>query len=499
MPTRYYLTASRRIIPAILGFVLLFVGCTGPATPQGTLPPTKIPTATSRPPTLTAVRTWPPTPTGRSAPAATRTRLPTNTPGGVTVSPQGEKVSLWYLPSFRAAELGDEMPFLVNEFNRTNTWGVTLDATPFHDAAALSEAVKQASAAGGLPDMLMGHTYELVSWDAGGRVLADLTPYVSDPAWGLSADEEADFYSVFWDHEAVNGKRLGLPFQRTAVALYYNVTWAAALGFDRPPETPEDFGQQACAAAQANQSDADETNDGTGGYLVSADAVTLAGWVYAFGGEIAQPGGSGYQFDTTETTDALEFLRGLQDQGCAWASPDTSPETEFAARRALFRLGGTSTLDVQQGAFKLAGRADQWTVIPFPSPEGQPVMSVYGVSLAVVKSTPEGHLAAWLAARWLAAPENQARWIWSYGGFPTRASTSNYLDDYAGLHPQWQAMLDLWLYAREEPTLPSWRIARWAVDDAAAQLFAPDFEMEQIPAMLETLDEILAEINVQIR
>jgi len=412
---------------------------------------------------------------------------------------QGSTVRLWYVPAPQAAALGDEMAFLVNEFNHVNPWGIHLDGLAFPDASALAQAVKQASTLGGLPDVLLGHTYELVSWDADGRLLADLTPYLADPQWGLSADEQADFYSVFWNHEVVNGKRLALPFQRNAVALFYNQGWAQALGFAAPPQTPAELERQACAAAQANRLDDDPANDGRGGLFLSSETVMLTSWIHAFGGEITQPDGSGYRFDTPQAEKALTFLRRLQDKSCAWLASEISPADGFASRQALFRLGSSSELDAQIGAMKLAANRDAWTVIPFPSADSQPVMSVYGVSLAVVKSTAQTQLAAWLVARWLAEPANQARWIWSYGGFPTRASTQRQIGDYITARPQWQAMLELWLYAREEPLLPSWRVARWSVQDAALRLFAPNFSLADIPPLLDNLDRVTSEIHVQIR
>ena len=44
---------------------------------------------------------------------------------------------------------------------------------------------------------------------------------------------------------------------------------------------------------------------------------------------------------------------------------------------------------------------------------------------------------------------------------------------------------------RFEPALGSWGIARWVFGDTIEELFAPDFEQDQIPALLEKLEETL--------
>jgi len=113
----------------------------------------------------------------------------------------------------------------------------------------------------------------------------DLNPYANDPIWGFSRQEQADFYPAFWEHDLSDGKRLGVPAQRSGQLLLYNTTWARQLGFDAPPPHPKQFKEQACTAAQANLADEEAGNDGTGGWMISAEYPVMLSWIYAFGGE----------------------------------------------------------------------------------------------------------------------------------------------------------------------------------------------------------------------
>jgi ABC-type glycerol-3-phosphate transport system substrate-binding protein len=205
----------------------------------------------------------------------------------------------------------------------------------------LSESVRAAQEDGGLPDLVTSYLYQAQAWEteesgpqagqakgrsqgAGtpGEVLVELDPYVDDPVWGFSPEEQSDFYPAYWEQDVVDGRRLGIPAQRSAQFLYYNLSWAEELGFDEPPATPEQFRRQACTAAEANQQDDDPDNDLTGGWIISTHYATVSAWIHAFGGEIARANASGsggsYQFDTPEAEESLRFLRDLHDQGCAW-------------------------------------------------------------------------------------------------------------------------------------------------------------------------------------
>jgi multiple sugar transport system substrate-binding protein len=387
---------------------------------------------------------------------------------------------------------GSALQSLVADFNAQNEWGIRVNS---HYAGTFDEQYASVLAALDTPeqpDIVVGYIYQALGWDANDKVV-DLNPYLNDPTWGMGPASE-DFFTAFWDTDVVEGKRLGIPALRTGQYLFYNQTWAEELGFNTAPSTTTQFRQQACAAAEANQQDDDRENDGTGGYILSTDYSVILAWIAGFGGDVVTSQSSGYQFDTRAVQDTFRFLRDLFDRGCAWLPEDQLPDTDFANRRGLF--ASSSLLDVPEQfyTFSQTTNRDGWTLIPYPSNQGSPVVDVYGPSFVGLKSSPEKELASWLFIRWLAEPENQIRLTAATSSLPLRGEAQQLMEANP-LSPQWQAAVDAIQSARPEPAFHSWLNVRWAVSDAATQLFRYYFTIDQIPTLIELLDNTAKELH----
>jgi multiple sugar transport system substrate-binding protein/sn-glycerol 3-phosphate transport system substrate-binding protein len=387
---------------------------------------------------------------------------------------------------------------MVDEFNRQNEWGLAVVPTYQDGYDELFEQVSIEQENGVAPDIVVSYLHQALVWDAE-YGLADLTSYVGDPVWGLPG-AGADYYPVFWEQDHLDGRRLGIPAQRSGQLLFYNATWARELGFDAAPHTPDAFADQACAAANANQQDADPDNDGTGGWIIDTDYPAVLGWLYAFDAQIVQgrigSARTSYRFDAPEVEEALNFLRGMYDDGCAWISESALPYDEFADRKALFVVGSVIDIPEQMEALRTAGGHDRWTVIPFPSAMGQSAFAVYGPSFYILTSSAERQLAGWELIKWLSVPERQARLVEATGSFPLRASMLDDLVEYSERYPQWfEAVDELTRSARTEPQLASWRIVRWTLSDAATQLFRSYFTIEQVPELIRFWDSTAAELH----
>jgi len=434
-----------------------------------------------------------PTPRSYTAtPAVTKTPTPTPAP----VSPLGvdtddlkdTSVQFWHTWSDKSGEVLDQ---LVEEFNSQNEWGIRVQATTQGSLDEMYANVHAAINRKEAPDLVVGYLYQALDWDEEWE-LADLNEYVDDPVWGLRRAEQDDFYAAFWDHDQSGDRRIGIPAQRSGQLIYYNSTWAEELGFSELPSTPEQFGRQACTAARANLDDENPDNDGTGGWIISTNYSAILGWMYAFGAEVAPSPGSksadrGYNFEVQAVEEALTFLRELYDDGCAWLPENQYPNEDFATRRGLFATDSVTGIPYQQAAFDQVGNPDRWTVIPFPSPTGEPTASIYGPSFEILSSTPEEQLAAWLFVKWLVSPQNQARLIEATNAYPLRVSILEQLPGNGNLPPQWMAAADGLPFARSEPALRSWHIVRWAVSDAATQLFRYYFTIQQVPELVAFL------------
>ena len=377
---------------------------------------------------------------------------------------------------------------LVESFNESNECGITV--TPLNQGGYddIRDKMNAGIATGELPGLVVGYQNDQAFYALAGG-LADMNQYIDDATWGLTAEEKADFYPGFLEqgvHGAFGGQRLGFPPNRSMEMLYYNQTWLEELGYDGAPTTPDEFKEMACAAAEAN-------GDGTGGYILRDDASAVASWAMAFGGSVQSADGTGYTYSDEALVEAMTFLKGMYDEGCAYFFTEGYPNTEFAARRAIFAQGSSSGLpfyasDIATVAEENGTDPDVWGVTAVPHTTADPVQNVYGGDVMIPATTPEEQLAAWYFIKWFTTPEIQAEWVKISNYFPTRASVADYLADYQAENPQWATALNLLPYGTYEPQLISYQSVR----DAAQSAFN---EIMQGADAQTVLDDLTVEAN----
>jgi multiple sugar transport system substrate-binding protein len=409
-------------------------------------------------------------------------------PSPAMEAPEGETVVFWHVWYSEPVKSG--MQAVVDEFNATNEWGITVEALDQGNYSDVEDLMNAAIQSGDLPNLVVAYGNALANWHSV-EVLADLNEYIDDPDWGFTDADKADFYPAAYNSTiAEDGTRFGFPISQSAEVLFYNSTWGQELGFDAPPASSEEFMEQACAATAANAEDDDPDNDGTGGYVLYAGASQVMAWLFAFGGDILNAEGTGYNTSSPELQAVAEFLKGIWDEGCAFPT-ESYPNPEFATRKALIVSSSTVGLPYQLAAFEDAGTTDEeWMFMPFPGPDGVAVNS-YLQSVGMVKSTPEKQLATWLFLKYFTSPEGQAKWIEASAYYPTRASTNDLLEAYAAENPQWASGLQLVEYGEVEPALPSWATVRRDIQDSFAAILQGT--LDQIPTILSDLDAAAAE------
>ena len=471
-------------------FTLILVGCSKDSNQIDTTITKAAPTST----VLPSPRSYTPTPSITNTPTATPT--PESPLGIDPADLDGVSIDFWHS---WPGEAGTIINDLVDEFNMNNQWGIQAQVAYQGGSDDIYHNVLDAIDEKQPPDLAVGYLFQALAWDSEWE-LVNLKSYVDDPVWGLTGEEQADFYPVFWEYDVSGGRRLGLPAQRTGQVLYYNTTWAEELGFSSPPSTPEEFAQQACAAARANQNDEDPENDGTGGLFTFTNYSAVLGLMAAFGADVTPVQSNSttegaYDFDNTEVEASFSFLRSLYEDGCAWISDNQYPETDLASRRSLLAADSFSAVPIHQEAFRQAGSGDQWTLIPFPSPLEEPAINVYGPSFEILSSTPEEQLAAWLLVKWLVIPENQARLVGANRTFPLQKSVFKINQESGSPDPQMEAAVVLLASAHSEPAFASWKLVRWAVSDAATQLFRFYFTLDQLPDMVAFLHQTANDLH----
>jgi ABC-type glycerol-3-phosphate transport system substrate-binding protein len=462
---------------------LLLLFLTGCQTPAISAPKT----TTAQP---AATRTAAPLATHVSTPVLTAT--PASPLGVAQAQLKGMDVQFWYS--------GDDtfiqaMKARVAAFDSGNPWGIQVEGKPFGSPGAITDQVGAAMTADQRPDVVLSFPEVALSWENGEPLLTDLNPYITDPVWGLTAAEQADFPAGWWAEESDATRRLGLPAFQTAQTLLYNHTWAAELGFTQPPANPQDFQTQVCAAAKVLAKDSDLENNGKGGWIASPDLLTDLDWISAFDGSLTPDAKTGYTLTQPQLLNTFTFLSSLFTKNCAWTSKTVDPGQAFAARQALIISAAIEDIPLQEAAFTAAKNKDEWTALPFPGKDGQPVFFASGPSYLLMQKDPARQLAGWLFMRWMDSPENQAALSQSTGVYPARLSAQAALKAYAGKHPQWALGLSWLADAHYPPARQDWTRVAPIVEDAIGQLYSTTTKPLQPEVVVNLLVTSIQEVG----
>jgi ABC-type glycerol-3-phosphate transport system substrate-binding protein len=430
-----------------------------------------------------------PTSKGTRTPSATSSTPSRTQPSVPGIDLRGVGIELWHPWYGAEASLIESQ---TAEFNKGNEWGITVRTRGHTSFTELYNALTEALPGKEGPDVVIALSEHAVAWDTDGYVV-DLTSYIANPSYGLGNDVLEDFPKVFLDQDNVDGRQLGLPAQRTAHLIIYNVSWAQELGFDDPPMTAQDFREQACAAHAALLRDDDPANDARGGWLVRTDAMTFLSWMMAFDGDVLD--GSGYRFLSPRNLEATVFLKQMYDDGCGWlGTGGGTPAAAFTDRQALFGTAPMEELSEMGRAMATAENTDDWTVLSFPG-EVRPGLIIRGSSFVMLQSTSKEQLAAWLFMSWMLEPEQQEKWVEVTGLFPLRSSLEVALDDYARTHPQWEAALRLVPDGRAQPHLASWRQVRVMIGDGFDAMFRADTPAGRVAEILAIMDRTARDLS----
>ena len=380
---------------------------------------------------------------------------------------------------------------LVNEFNRSNEWGITVEAASVGGDEVLYEQGRQMLSGGSMPDIVAINPYYAQRLD-GDYFWMDVTPYMQDAEWGISDDALNAIPAVYFEQSQVGERLMGLPFGMSATALYYNVTWARELGFSEIPTTPEGLEAQACAAADALLMDSDFENNGTGGMPIYANAESVFAWYTAFGGMLA-PETAVASFNNQAASESFDYIKTMFDESCAWDPRLPTPYDYFARRLALVYPGSLKTFEAQKSAMDRSGNTDEWAMIPFPTVDGQGTFLVDGYALVITVAKPETQLASWLFTRWLSSPAAQqvfadASYLW-----PLQSEITMMMDEMTQRAPQWDDLITSLDLAQSAPAYPAWVMDRMVLEDAFYQyLFGYQPVLTDI---LTSLDATILELS----
>ena len=371
-----------------------------------------------------------------------------------TPTPEGEIV-FWhhYADETRA----DFWQTMADEFNAAHPENMPVRAEFFPSYDHQHDAILSALLNGNPPDVAFVQNYHARLYQLS-DALVDLSPLL------MEADMRDEQY-------------LGFPLTRSATALYVNMDALTAYGLDDAPVTRADFALATCAFHEGR---------GWGDVRLVAppgfDFPRDASFLMALGPhEIVED--DAFDFDTDHWHNTFNFLLDLQSRGCMSTHITTRAEMQnrFASGQTLFYIDSSSARPFVEAAI-----ADYFAepfaleVLPIPSDLSGPVSLWSGPSLSIFRSSPEKEAAVWEWVRWLAQPEQVARWAEVNHAFPTRNDV-----DYS---PEYEPFVNAeWM---GEPNFAGYDLIRDEIIFAALDIFAGESPSARLQSLTETANQI---------
>ncbi|NDJ54582.1 MAG: extracellular solute-binding protein, partial [Chloroflexi bacterium] len=407
-----------------------------------------------------------------------------------SVDPSGQNIVFWYQHSGGREESLQE---IIADYNESNEFGITVEGQFQGGYGEIYEKMNLILGTDEVPNLVVAYGNQAATYRLVEGSLVDINEFLASPRWGLSEEDQADFFQSFLDSDIspIDGFRLGFPPNRSMEVMYYNVEWLAelsesgAISFDGPPQTPEQFQEAACAAVENPFSAATGDTSASIGYQLSYDASRFASWTFAHGGEVFADGQ--YTYNSEAAVEAMTFLQGLYAEGCAGPIAERfGDQANFGQGITLFTVGSSSGIPFYQSAVA-EGAQFEWSVAAIPHTTSEPVQNIYGASVSIPATTPEQELASWLFMKYYTSPEVQAKWAQDSNYFPVRASVAEGLSDYIESFPPYGAAFELLQFGTVEPQVPGYDEVRTEAETAMVRITEAQ---EDVVTVLDELTEL---------
>ncbi len=351
------------------------------------------------------------------------------------VDPTGQSIVYWHQYQDKSAQ-GDTMAALVDDFNKTNEYGITVTASYQGNYNAIGELVNAGITSGELPNLVAGYANAAASY-AQDNSVADLKPYIESEKWGLGATPDINQGLLAADTSA-DGMVLAFPNQSSAQVFAYNSTLLKSQGIDAPPTTVDEFKADACKVANATGANGEDLQ----GYAVTTDASAFESWVASMGGAIYHD--SKFDFGSDAVMNTLQMYHDLYAQGCAYIPAEQyGDQTDFNNGVLPFYITSSAGFTFILSGFDKSGVKADWGVQTFPHTDGNEIIQAFAPSIIVMTSTPEKQLASWMFLKYLASPAAAQKWSEGTGYFnpvpSTAAALSTSTNFAAGLAPYFNA------------------------------------------------------------
>lgn len=427
----------------------------------------------------------PPTITPTSKPLPTVT--PTILLGDQRSIAKDQVITFWHSYSLNTSSL---VKSLIAEFNRENSDGIHVDVKAFYTDDQLQNALAEIIDQKDMPDVIMGETALLNSLDGDGSI-PDLVNYVSDPRIGLAGEQQKAIGAKDWETVTHQNKVVGVPAQKEAFFLLYDLSWAKELGFDEAPQTFPEFTRQTKAALDFNITQKDKSYHGTGGWLINWQSSSALAWM---GPEFIIPE-DGQTFNQPILVKTYAELKNAQLANEIWLGINPDPIPYFANRQALFVSASSRDLAEMLIHLSVLKMKDAWSLIPYPQFSASKSSFTRGSAYGLLSKEMEDQMAGWLFIQWMMQPDRQAFIGAHEYTIPVDQMAVDKLNDYSTETAILDQLVKLSTDSHYLSTSRNWFITESILTDGFRQLFQPETTLDQISGIITEMDRTYTEYH----
>jgi sn-glycerol 3-phosphate transport system substrate-binding protein len=316
--------------------------------------------------------------------------------------PEPVTITFWYA---LGGSRGQLLQAMINEFNATNPYNITVEATYSGNYGETAQKTIAALESGDLPNGGLIPAGPLWTCREGNFLIEE---YINGPE-GINMD---DYWPVLWDYNKYEGHICSLPFNNSTMVMYYNKDLMAQAGLDpeAPPQTWDELYNQAKTIVEAVP--------GVIGVEVRDADWWLKGLILQNGGQIMNEDSTAPAFASEAGYGAMEFWKRLVDDGLMPPAQHGDSRDLFIAGQVAFWMSSTGNI----GRVK-AGAQFDWGTDFLPG-NVQRGSTVGGAALVMFPSDEAHELATWRLLKWLISPENSITWTVNTGYIPILKSAA---------------------------------------------------------------------------
>lgn len=308
--------------------------------------------------------------------------------------PNKKIIIRFYFPVGVAGPLANAMNEISKDYSKINE-NVTIEPIYSGGYAETMQRTLTASKAGNPPDIALLTSADVwTGVDEG--ILTSLEPFI-EAEGGESF--LANYFPGFLEDGVVSGEYYAFPYQKSTPMFYYNKDMFREAGLD-PERAPETWAELMEAAKKL------AIKGERWGIEIPVDQWMFSAFIMQNGGSINNEDGTKTYFDTPEAIGAGKYLLSLVEAGVMPAKRlygDSS--ADFVAQKTAMMYNSTGSL-----TFVKNSASFDWGVGYLPK-EKKRVVSTGGGQFVIIKGIPEERQkAAWDFIKWMAQPEQAARW-----------------------------------------------------------------------------------------